>query len=75
VVVHERARRLREIGALALRRHLERELGATRRILVESDCTGRTEQFTTVKLRAASLPGTIVERTVAGHDGRQLLAA
>jgi len=75
VVVHERARRLREIGALALRRHLERELGATRRILVESDCTGRTEQFTIVKLRAASLPGTIVERTAAGHDGRQLLAA
>jgi threonylcarbamoyladenosine tRNA methylthiotransferase MtaB len=74
-IVRERARRLREAGALALRRHLERELGARRRVLVESDCTARTEQFTTVKLRAASQSGTIIECTVAGHNGRQLLAA
>jgi len=74
-VVRERARRLRKTGALALRRHLERELGARRRVLVESDYTGRTEQFTTMRLRGASPPGTIVECTVAGHDGRQLLAA
>jgi threonylcarbamoyladenosine tRNA methylthiotransferase MtaB len=74
-VVRARARRLRETGALALRRHLEGELGATRRVLVESDCTARTEHFTTVKLRAPAPPGTIVECSVAGHDGRQLLAA
>src|SRR6516165_2431659 len=74
-IVRERARRLREEGSVALRRHLERELGARRHVLVESDCTGRTEQFTTVKLRRASPPGTIVECTVAGHDGRHLLAA
>jgi threonylcarbamoyladenosine tRNA methylthiotransferase MtaB len=73
--VRARARRLRETGALALRRHLEGELGATRRVLVESDCTARTEHFTTVKLRAPAPPGTIVECSVAGHDGRQLLAA
>jgi threonylcarbamoyladenosine tRNA methylthiotransferase MtaB len=74
-VVRERARRLREAGVLGLRRHLDRELGACRRVLVESDCIGRTEQFTAVRLRAAPHPGTIVECTVAGHDGRQLLAA
>jgi threonylcarbamoyladenosine tRNA methylthiotransferase MtaB len=74
-IVRERARSLREAGALALRRHLERELGARRRVLVESDCTARTEHFTAVKLRAPASPGTIVECTVAGHDGRQLLAA
>jgi threonylcarbamoyladenosine tRNA methylthiotransferase MtaB len=74
-IVRERARRLRETGALALQRHLEREIGARRRVLVESDCTARTEHFTAVKLRAPSPPGTIVECTVAGHDGRQLLAA
>ena len=73
-VVRERAQRLRETGALALRRHLEREIGARRRVLVESDSTARTEHFTAVKLRATSPPGTIVECTVAGHDGRQLLA-
>ena len=74
-LVRARARRLREAGCLALRRHLERELGARRRVLVESDCTGRTEQFTLVKLRAAARPETIVDCTVAGHDGRHLLAA
>jgi threonylcarbamoyladenosine tRNA methylthiotransferase MtaB len=72
-VVRERARRLRETGALALRDHLERERGARRRVLVESEDSGRTEQFTAVKLRAASQPGNIVECTVAGHDGRHLL--
>jgi threonylcarbamoyladenosine tRNA methylthiotransferase MtaB len=74
-LVRARARRLREAGSLALRRHLERELGARRCVLVESDCSGRTEQFTLVKLRAAAQPGTIVDCTVAGHDGRHLLAA
>jgi threonylcarbamoyladenosine tRNA methylthiotransferase MtaB len=74
-VVRERARRLRETGTLALRRHLEREIGARRRVLVESDCAARTEHFTAVKLRAPSPPGTIVECSVTGHDGRQLLAA
>jgi threonylcarbamoyladenosine tRNA methylthiotransferase MtaB len=73
--VRERARRLRDAGALALRRHLEAEIGARRRVLVESEYSGRTEQFTAVKLPAASSPGTLVECTVAGHDGRHLLAA
>jgi threonylcarbamoyladenosine tRNA methylthiotransferase MtaB len=74
-IVRERARRLREAGALALRRHLQREIGSRRRVLLESACNGRTEQFTAAQLRAASPPGTIVECTVVGHDGRQLLAA
>jgi len=43
-------------------------------VLVESDCTGRTEKFTLVKLRAPAQPGTIVDCTIAGHDGRRLLA-
>jgi threonylcarbamoyladenosine tRNA methylthiotransferase MtaB len=74
-IVRERAGRLRQAGALALRRHLDGEIGARRRVLVESDCAGRTEQFTAMKLRTASPPGAIVECTVGGHDGRQLLAA
>jgi threonylcarbamoyladenosine tRNA methylthiotransferase MtaB len=73
--IKERARLLRERGALALRHHLEREVGTMRRILAESASAGRTEQFTAVKLAAAVEPGSIVERAIAGHDGRQLLAA
>jgi threonylcarbamoyladenosine tRNA methylthiotransferase MtaB len=74
-VVKERARRLRERGALALERHLEGEVGARRRVLVESQHAGRTEQFTAVKLAAPSEPGIILDLRIAGHDGTQLLAA
>jgi threonylcarbamoyladenosine tRNA methylthiotransferase MtaB len=74
-VVKERARRLRERGAVALRRHLDREIGATRRVLTESPEIGRTEQFTPVKLAEPAGPGKILDLTMAGHDGRQLLAA
>jgi len=74
-VVKDRARRLREAGALALRRHLDGEVGTTRRVLTESGNVGRTEQFTKVALAARRQPGRIFELKINGHDGRQLLAA
>jgi threonylcarbamoyladenosine tRNA methylthiotransferase MtaB len=74
-VVKERAARLREHGARALRRHLDAEVGATRRVLVEADTQGRTEQFTQVSLAAAAAPGAIVDVKIAAHDGKQLIAA
>ena len=74
-VIKERARRLRQKGDEALRRHLDGEIGATRQVLVESGQTGRTEHFLSVRLAAAHDPGTIVQVAMAGHDGRQLLAA
>jgi threonylcarbamoyladenosine tRNA methylthiotransferase MtaB len=75
IMIKDRARRLRESGALALKRHLDGEVGATRRVLVESRDVGRTEHFTQVKLAAAADAGTIVDLKMAAHDGRQLLAA
>jgi threonylcarbamoyladenosine tRNA methylthiotransferase MtaB len=74
-VVKDRARRLRERGVLALRRHLDGEVGATRRVLTESHDSGRTEQFTSVRLAMPVEPGKILDLTMASHDGRQLLAA
>ena len=74
-VVKERAWRLRERGAAAFRRHLDSEIGATRRVLVESQNSGHTEQFTKVMLAAPADPGTILDVPIAAHDGRQLLAA
>jgi threonylcarbamoyladenosine tRNA methylthiotransferase MtaB len=74
-VVKERAARLRERGAQALRRHLDGEVGASRRVLLESREYGRTEQFTQVRLAAADEPGVIVELKIAAHDGKQLIAA
>jgi len=74
-IVKERARRLREKGEAALRCHLEAQVGARRRVLVESDELGRTEHFTRARLASPIEPGTILEVTVMGHDGAQLLAA
>ena len=74
-IVKERARRLRAGGAVALRRHLDAEVGATRRVLTESRERGRTEQFTQVLLAAPAEPGTMIDLEIAAHDGRQLLAA
>jgi threonylcarbamoyladenosine tRNA methylthiotransferase MtaB len=74
-VIKDRARRLREKGDAALRRHLEAQVGARRQVLVESREVGRTEHFTRVRLAGPTQPGTIVEVAVTGHDGRQLLAA
>jgi threonylcarbamoyladenosine tRNA methylthiotransferase MtaB len=72
--VKERARRLREKGTAALARHLAGEVGATRRVLVETNALGRTEGFTPVRFAAPVRPGEIVATTIAGHDGRALLA-
>ncbi|MPZ38180.1 MAG: tRNA (N(6)-L-threonylcarbamoyladenosine(37)-C(2))-methylthiotransferase MtaB [Rhizobiales bacterium] len=73
-VVKERASRLRDKGAAALVRHLDGELGRRRCVLMESDSTGRTEQFTPVHV-AAVQAGAVVDVIIAGHDGRRLLAA
>src|SRR5271170_500323 len=74
-VVKERAWRLRQRGAQALRRHLDAEIGALRRVLIEQHAQGRTEQFTQVSLASPAEPGAILELRIAAHDGRQLLAA
>ena len=74
-VIKDRARRLREKGQAALRCHLEAQVGAKRQVLVESSELGRTEHFTRARLAAPMQPGMILDVTVAGHDGRQLLTA
>ena len=74
-VVKERAGRLRAKGAAALVRHLDGEVGMRRQVLAEIGGIGRTEQFTPVRLRSPGTPGAFLDVTIAGHDGRQLLAA
>ena len=74
-VVKERAARLRAKGAAALAQHLERQIGARRRVLTEAGGIGRTEQFTLVRLSASVPRGLMLDVSIAGHDGRQLLAA
>jgi threonylcarbamoyladenosine tRNA methylthiotransferase MtaB len=74
-VVKERARRLREAGERALRRHLDGEIGARRQVLTELNGIGRTRQFTAVRLPARMQPGQMLELTIARHDGQKLIAA
>jgi threonylcarbamoyladenosine tRNA methylthiotransferase MtaB len=74
-IVKARAQALRQEGEAALRRHLDGEIGARRRVLTEAGNSGRTEQFTKVRLPGAVAPGLMLDLTIAGHDGRQLLAA
>ena len=74
-VIKQRARRLREKGEAALRLHLDSEVGMLKRVLTEAGGIGRTEQFTPVRLSAPVARGLMLDLTVAGHDGRQLIAA
>lgn len=73
--VKERAKRLRERGDTAFRRHLAGEVGARRRVLVETETLGRTEGFTPVRFAAPVRPGDLRDVVIAGQDGRALLAA
>ena len=74
-VIKERARRLREAGEAALAAHLSAEVGARRLVLTERGGVGRTETFALVRFPQAPEPGRLVEATIAGSDGRALLAA
>ena len=74
-VVKDRARGCAPRGGPRCCRHLDGEIGACRRVLAEAGGLARTEQFTAVRLAAPAARGTIFEVRIAGHDGRQLLAA
>jgi threonylcarbamoyladenosine tRNA methylthiotransferase MtaB len=69
--IKERARRLRVMGEAALRKRLGSEIGATRKILIESDRQGRTEHFLPVAI-GGEMPGAVRALTIAGHDGARL---
>ena len=74
-LVKERAKRLRQAGEAALRRHLDGEVGATRQVLTELNGIGRTAHFTPVKLSGPVEAGTFRDVVIASHDGRRLIAA
>jgi threonylcarbamoyladenosine tRNA methylthiotransferase MtaB len=69
--IKERARRLREMGAAALRKRLASEVGATREVLIESAVAGRTEHFLPVAI-SGETPGKVKSFAIAGHDGARL---
>ena len=72
--VRDRAARLRAAGELAVRRHLEAQVGRTHRVLMETPHMGRTEQFTEVTFTGNHPEGQIVETVILGVSESQLLA-
>lgn len=72
-IVKARAKRLREAGAAALRKHLDAQTGKVLRVLTERGGTGRTEDFTRVKIGDVA-PSQMIEMVIAGNDGKMLEA-
>jgi threonylcarbamoyladenosine tRNA methylthiotransferase MtaB len=69
--IKQRAKRLRATGEAAMQRRLASEIGATRRVLIESDKQGRTEHFLPVAI-ADQTPGAVRALTISGNDGARL---
>jgi threonylcarbamoyladenosine tRNA methylthiotransferase MtaB len=69
--IRERAKRLRDAGAVALQRRLVRERGKTRHVLIESAVQGRTEHFLPVAIDGGVV-GDVRAMTISGHDGTRL---
>jgi threonylcarbamoyladenosine tRNA methylthiotransferase MtaB len=73
-VVKERARRLRDAGEAALRRHLDAQLGKKLTLLTERGGFARAEDFTKVRLEGIEA-GRLIEAQILNHDGETLLAS
>ena len=73
-VIRDRAAQLRQMGAAALARHLQAQVGQTHRILTEGPRMGRTEQFTEVRFSCDQPEGQIVTARITGHAGDRLTA-
>jgi threonylcarbamoyladenosine tRNA methylthiotransferase MtaB len=71
--IKDRAKRLRAAGEAALRRRLASEIGATRKVLIESATQGRTEHYLPVAI-GGDVPGAVRWLAIAGHNGARLIS-
>jgi threonylcarbamoyladenosine tRNA methylthiotransferase MtaB len=72
--IKQRAARLRAKGEARLQQFLSDQAGHTVDVLVERADIGRTPQFAEVQLLQPASVGSIIRTTIAGTDGRRLLA-
>ena len=72
-VIKTRAAALRQAGEAAVQRHLAAQVGHLHQVLMENPNMGRTEQFAEVAFTAPQPEGAIVETTITGVQGHQLL--
>ena len=73
-IIARRAGELREKGMAALQRHLEGAKGRRINVLMENEQSGRSADFTPVRLEAEEGAGAILDAVVAGDDGVALIA-
>jgi threonylcarbamoyladenosine tRNA methylthiotransferase MtaB len=73
-VVKTRAARLREAGAAALARHLDRQVGRRVEGLVECAGRARAANYTEIACDGARPIGQLAWFEIVGHDGRRVLA-
>ncbi|MDM7931853.1 tRNA (N(6)-L-threonylcarbamoyladenosine(37)-C(2))-methylthiotransferase MtaB [Tabrizicola sp.] len=71
--IKDRAARLRAVGDAALQAHLASQVGRVHRVLTEGPRVGRTEGFVEVAFGTDQPEGTILEVTILGQGGAQLL--
>ena len=72
-LVKERAQKMREKGEAKLDQYLATQVGLRRKVLIEKNGLGRTEQFTQVEIGAGE-PGEIVTAEIVGYVPGRLLA-
>jgi threonylcarbamoyladenosine tRNA methylthiotransferase MtaB len=72
-IVKARGKRVREVGAAALRKHLAAQTGKILSVLTERGGTGRTEDFSRVKIDDLP-PSQMIEMVIEGNDGKMLKA-
>ncbi|MEL7482447.1 MAG: tRNA (N(6)-L-threonylcarbamoyladenosine(37)-C(2))-methylthiotransferase MtaB [Pseudomonadota bacterium] len=74
-IVKARAARLREVGRLALSRHLDQHVGTVAPVLVERGQTARLPDFTPVTLTAAASQqaGALARVQITGQNGQTLM--
>jgi threonylcarbamoyladenosine tRNA methylthiotransferase MtaB len=65
-VIKERAQRLRAKGEAGLAAFLRSSVGATQRVLIETENSGRNEQFAQVRFTQSLSPGAIVTAHITG---------
>ena len=72
-VIKDRAKRLREAGDQALKRHLERLVGTEQEVLVERGGIARTPCFTPVRVDNKFEPGCLIRIKIAGISSNNTL--
>ncbi|MEO0566329.1 MAG: tRNA (N(6)-L-threonylcarbamoyladenosine(37)-C(2))-methylthiotransferase MtaB [Pseudomonadota bacterium] len=74
-LIKQRAAQLRAVGKRRVALHLAEQAGKKHKVLMENGRMGRTEQFTEIVFQSDKPEGQIIDATVTGVEGQQLLAA